>query len=92
MELTIEFTKPFKDAVGEGEITFDFTDTTVLELLPALIERYPGLEGLFYSETGTITEYMIVFVNSKPISALKGMATDLRDGDRIFILFPISGG
>ena len=92
MELTIEFTKPFKDAVGQEEVTLQFTGTTVRELLVMLIERYPELEGLFYSESGSLTEYMIVFVNTKPISALKGMETKLSDGDRIFILFPISGG
>lgn len=92
MELTIEFTKPFTDAVGQEEVTLEFTGTTVRELLVMLIERYPGLEAMLYSESGNITEYMIMFVNSKPISALKGIETDLKDGDKIFILFPISGG
>ena len=92
MELIIEFTKPFKDAVGQDELMLQFTGTTVRELLVMLIERFPGLEGLFYSGSGSLTEYMIVFVNSTPISALIGMETELKDGDRIFILFPISGG
>ena len=91
MKLTLEFTKPFKDAVGEGEITFEFPDTTVRELLASLVERFPGLESMFYSDHGNITEYMIVFVNSRPISALDGMGTPLNDGDSVYILFPVSG-
>ena len=92
MQLTIELTKPFTEAVGKDEIILQFEGSTVHDLMRKLTELYPGLQSMFYSETGSITEYMIVFVNSKPLSALNGMETELSDDDRLYILFPISGG
>jgi len=92
MKLTIEFTKPFTDAVGAREIEFEFNGDTVDQLLEHLSRRYPKLSGMFYVNTGKYTEYMIIFVNSKPISALDGMKTKLAHNDRMLFLFPISGG
>ena len=92
ISLFLEFTKPFSDAVGTKELEYEFRGITVMDLLEELSSKYPKLHSTFYSDTGTITEYLMVFVNSKPISALDGMSTHLRDGDRLLFIFPVSGG
>ncbi len=92
MKLIIELTKPFSDAVGKKEVAMDFEGSTFGELLSALAEQYPKLKKEFYEEDGEVTDYMVAFVNDKPVSCLDGMNTRLNDGDRVILFFPISGG
>ncbi len=92
MKLTIELTKPFSDAVGNKELAMDFEGSTLEELLSALSEQYPKLKKEFYDENGEVTYYMVAFVNDKPVSSLDGPNTRLKDGDRVVLLVPISGG
>ncbi len=92
MKLAIELTKPFSDAVGKRELEVDFDGRSVEELLQHMTEKYPKLRKEIYGETGEVTEYVIVFVNDKPISALDGTDTGLKNGDKLLFFFPISGG
>jgi MoaD family protein len=92
MKLKIKLLKPFSDAVGESEIKLDFDSNTLEDLLKVLVDRYPKLKEEFYTKTGELTEYMCVFVNDKPISALNGINTELKNGDEILFFIPISGG
>lgn len=89
MKLTIELTKPFSDAVGKRNLEIDFEGTTVEGLLDHLADAYPKLKNEFYAD-GTYN--VLVFVNDKPISALEGLNTPLKDADKVLLLFPISGG
>ncbi len=63
MKLRIELTKPFSDAVGKRELEIDFDGSTVEQLLKFLTYKYPKLKDELYTETGEITDYIIVFVN-----------------------------
>jgi MoaD family protein len=92
MILTIEFTRPFSEAVGKRLVEVDFNGRTCEELFGYLVNEYPKLKSEFYTDANEVTEYLIVFVNDKPISALDGMETEVRDGDRLLLFFPISGG
>lgn len=92
MKLSIELTKPFSDAVGQKELEMEFDGSTFRNLLKALVEEYPKLKDEFYSENGEVTDYMVSFLNDKPISACGGLDAELKDGDRILFFMPISGG
>ncbi len=92
ISLSLEFTKPFSDAVGVKDLDYGFHGISVKDLLEELSSEYPKLHNMFYSEFGTITEYLMVFVNSKPLSAFDGVNTKLSDGDRLVFIFPVSGG
>ena len=92
MKLKIELTKPFSDAVGKRQLELEFEGKTVEELLKILVDKYPKLKKEFYTEDGGVTDYMMVFVNDKPISALNGTDTGLNNGDKLLFFFPISGG
>ena len=90
MKLTIELTKPFSDAVGKRNLEIDFEGTTVEGLLDHLADTYPKLKDELYADEGAYN--VLVFVNDKPISALEGLNTLLKDMDKVLLLFPISGG
>jgi len=92
MKLKIKLLKPFSDAVGKSEIELDFDSNTLEDLLKVLVDRYPKLKKEFYTKTDELTEYICMFVNDKPISALKGLDTELKNDDEILFFIPISGG
>ena len=91
-KIKIKLLKPFSDAVGKSELEVDFNGSTLEDLLKVLVDRYPKLKKEFYTETDELTEYICVFVNDKPISALKGINTDLKNDDELLFFIPISGG
>ena len=92
MKLKIKLLRPFSNAVGKSELELDFDGMTLENLLKVLIDKYPKLKKEFYKKTNELTEYMSVFVNDKPISALNGINTELKDDDEILFFIPISGG
>lgn len=92
MKLKIQLLKPFSEAVGKNELELDFDGNTLEDLLKLLIDKYPKLKREIYTKTGELTEYICVFVNDKPISALNGISTELKNNDEILFFIPISGG
>lgn len=92
MNLKIKLLRPFSDAVGKSELKIDFKGVSLDDLLRILVDKYPNLKKEFYSETNELTEYICIFVNDKPISALKGINTLLKNDDEILFFIPISGG
>lgn len=92
MKIKIKLLKPFSDAVGKTELELDFKGSTIEDLLKLLVDRYPKLKEEFYTKSGELTEYVCVFVNDKPISALNEINTELKNGDEILFFIPISGG
>jgi molybdopterin synthase sulfur carrier subunit len=92
MKLKIKLLKPFSDAVGKSELELDFDGATLEDMLKVLVNRYPRLKKEFYTKTDELTDYMCMFVNDKPISALNGINTELKNGDELLFFIPVSGG
>ena len=92
MKLKIKLLKPFSDAVGKNELELDFDGATFEDMLKVLVNRYPRLKKEFYTKTDELTDYMCMFVNDKPISALNGINTELKNGDELLFFIPVSGG
>ncbi len=92
MKLKIKFLKPFSDFTGKSEFEIDFNGVTIKDFLTLIIEKYPNLKKELYSSSGKLTEYLNIFINDKPISALNGMSTKLKNNDELFFFMPVSGG
>jgi MoaD family protein len=92
MKVRIKLLKPFSKAVGKSELEIDFDGTTISDLLKIFVNKYPKLKDEIYNEAGGLTDYICIFVNDKPATALKGVETKLNGGDEILFFIPISGG
>ena len=92
MEIKIKFLKPFSDVVGKGELETEFNGKTLDDLLKLLLEKHPNLKKELYTDANELTEYVCIFVNDKPISALNGTSSKLKDNDEILFFIPVSGG
>lgn len=92
MKLKIKLLKPFSTVIGKGELDFDFKGIILEDFLKELVLKYPKLKNELFNKNSELTEYLCIFVNDKPMSALKGLNTKLKDGDEILFFMPISGG
>ncbi len=92
MKLKIKLLRPFSDAVGKSEIKIDLNGSTLEDLLRFLIDKYPKLKKELYTKSNELTDYVCIFVNDKPLSALNGTNTTLKNDDELLFFIPISGG
>ncbi len=92
MKLKIKFLKPFSDFIGKSEFEIEFNGVTLKDLLILFVDKYPNLKKELFSSPGKLTEYVNVFINDKPISALNGINTKLKNNDELFFFMPVSGG
>jgi MoaD family protein len=92
MLITVNLLKPFSDAVGKKIVRLQFETATVQSVLEKLSDDHSEFRDKAFEENGKLNEYISLFVNDKPLSVLKGIETELKDGDELLIFFPISGG
>lgn len=92
IKLKIKFLRPFSEAVGKNNLEIDIDGRTLMDLLKMLVNRYPKLEKEFFTTKDKLTEYICIFVNDKPISALNGLDTELKNDDNLLFFIPVSGG
>jgi MoaD family protein len=92
MNIKIKLLRPFSEVVGKGEIEIDFNEKSINDLLKLLVKKYPKLEKEFFKDGNELTEYICIFINDKPLSALNGVDTILKNGDEVLFFMPISGG
>jgi len=92
MKLTVKLLRPFSKIIGKNELKLDANVSTVKDLLEMLAKNYPKIKNELYTENNELTEYVNLFVNDKPISALNGLETKLKNNDEILLFAPVSGG
>jgi molybdopterin synthase sulfur carrier subunit len=79
-------------AGGSGRVDLAAGAATVAELLETLGGTYPGVRQRVVDELGALRPHVNVFVNGENIRYLSGAATQLRDGDEVWLLPAVSGG
>ena len=92
MKVKIKLLRPFSEAVGKSDLEINFNETTLNDLLKLLVIKYPNLKKEVFKDNYELTEYICIFVNDKPISALNGLDTNLKNGDNLLFFIPVSGG
>lgn len=92
MKLKIKLLKPFSTVVGKNELEYDFKGIILEDFLKELVLKYPELKNELYNKNSKLTEYLCIFINDKPMTALNGLNSKLKDNDEILFFMPISGG
>lgn len=76
---------------GIREVTVD-SAVTVLRLIDALEERFPGIRGRILDDQSKARPYVNIFVNGENIRDAGHEGTRLSDGNLVYILPSVAGG
>jgi molybdopterin synthase sulfur carrier subunit len=77
-------------ANGQGEVSVEAKN--IRELIDALEGSYPGFKERLVDENGELRRFVNLYLNDEDIRFLKGIDTELKDGDTLSIVPAIAGG
>ena len=91
MPVKVRFLSPFKEAVGEDEISFRplSRKLDVEGLMMELCSKYPKLRSLVFNEDEEVDYSVNAILNGVPLSDIK---KNIKDGDELTLFIPLSGG
>jgi molybdopterin converting factor small subunit len=75
---------------GNSEVTV--TGTNVGEALNDLTAQFPAIKPHLFSEGGELRPFVNLFVGESNIKDLQGVATPIKDADRLMLIPSIAGG
>jgi len=94
LKITVHFLGNIREIAGTREQAFEISDPTVDGLVERMAREYGDdfKRTLINTSTGKISSSVVVALNGVDIEALKGLDTNLKDGDVIAIFPPVAGG
>ena len=75
---------------GQSEISVQ--GGTVAEAMDDLMGQYPSLRPHLYNGSGALRPFVNLFIGEDNIKDLQGLATPLKDEDRLMLIPSIAGG
>ena len=94
MRITVQFLGNIRETTGTREQTFDISEPTVQALVDRMTTEYGEdfKRTLIHTSTGKVSSSVVIALNGVDIEALKGVKTDLKEGDIVAIFPPVAGG
>lgn len=92
MRIKAEFFADLRDKVGFASKEIEFRGTTVLDLIADLDAISAGGLSEHVLEGGRLRELVKVLVNGRDVRGIRGLQTELRDGDVVAFFPPVAGG
>jgi molybdopterin synthase sulfur carrier subunit len=97
LKVSVRFFTSLREITKRKEETLEFSDNekaTLDKVLAKLSQRYGKdfIDYVFDANTHEVRGFLQFLVNGKSASTLKGLQTELRDGDVLAILPPVGGG
>jgi molybdopterin synthase sulfur carrier subunit len=94
MAVTLKFIGALRDFLKNGKIALQTEQTVSLrELIKEIVKESPKLERLLVDpELEDSRPNTLIIVNGKEISALKGLETEIKDGDEVVFVPVLHGG
>jgi molybdopterin synthase sulfur carrier subunit len=92
MRVKVEFFALLREKVGAPEAYVDFIGTTVMDLVAALSDAHGEVFRDQVLEGEEMRSMVKILVNGQDVRSLRGLFTELRDGDIVSIFPPAAGG
>ncbi|MBS7607662.1 MAG: ubiquitin-like small modifier protein 1 [Candidatus Bathyarchaeia archaeon] len=97
LRVSVRFFTTLREITGKREETLEFPEgehVTLASVLKRLSERYGKgfVEYVYDSKTGDVKGFLQFLINGRSASTLKGLETELADGDVLAIIPPVGGG
>ncbi|HIP43114.1 MAG TPA: MoaD/ThiS family protein [Aquifex aeolicus] len=91
MAVTVRIPTPLRRLTnGQGEVEVDAR--SVREAIEKLEEQFPGFKERLMDENCELRKFVNLYVNDEDVRFLKGLDTELKDGDTLSIVPAIAGG
>ena len=91
MPVMVEMPSALRQFAGnQDELSYE--GKTVEDVFSRLCREHPELKQNLYGEDGKIRSFINIYINEEDIRYCSGMASSLKDGDRIQIVPSIAGG
>ena len=97
MQVSVRFFTSLREIANKKEEVLKFPEgekVTVDTVLKKLAQRYGKrfAEYVYDGKTGEVRGFLQFLINGRSVTALNGLQTELKDGDVLAILPPVSGG
>ncbi|MHC1601411.1 MAG: ubiquitin-like small modifier protein 1 [Candidatus Nezhaarchaeales archaeon] len=93
MKIKVKFFALIREIAGAKELEIEVKESMrVIDLLEELANMLSEKFRDYVFEGNEVSKSLIILVNGKGISEMKGLETELRDGDEVALLPPVSGG
>jgi molybdopterin synthase sulfur carrier subunit len=97
LKVSVRFFTSLRELTGKKEETLDFSDdekVTVDKVLKTLSQRHGRgfVEYVYDAKTHEVKGFLQFLINGTSASTMKGLQTELKDGDVLAILPPVGGG
>lgn len=93
MKVTVKLFGEFREAAGKDRVQLELPpSTTCGQALRRLAELEPKVGELLFKPDGGIRDHLHVFLNGRNVATLRGLDTELSEGDTISFFPPIGGG
>lgn len=92
MRVKVEFFAILREKVGAPEAGVDFFGNTVMDLVEALTAAHGESFREQVLEGDGIRSMVKILVNGKDVRGLRGLYTELEEGDTVSIFPPAAGG
>ena len=76
----------------DNQSEFHVSGETVSEIVEQIVRQYPAIQFHLLDSNGKLRRHFNIFVNGTHIRDLNGMATPLRDEDKIILMASAAGG
>jgi molybdopterin converting factor small subunit len=76
----------------DNQSEFVIVGSTIGELLENVLMRYPSLKPHLYDPEGNLRRHFNIFVNGVQLRELNGMATILKETDKVILMVSAAGG
>ncbi len=93
IEINVKLLGVLRGVSGKSCITIGLENPTVRKMMQKLVETLPGeaKKLLADSSAGYVHPNLLVLINGKEISALKGLETQIKEDDEVIVI-PVSHG
>ena len=88
---TVRFPAVMKYYVN-NQSEFSVSASTTGELIERIIEQYPSVKFHLVDAEGNVRKHFNIFVNGTHIRDLEGMATSLKEDDKVILMASAAGG
>ena len=92
MRIKVKALRPFKEALGAGDMELERPEGETVEgLIRALVDEHPAFREHALDGDGRIALTLNIMLGGAPVTEAD-LARELRNGDEVLLFMPLSGG